>query len=89
MKKEVTKEELQKLQESVNKINNLQMQIGGLEAQKHETLHELSGATQALQSIQKELEDVYGKVSVNLQTGEISEITDSEEVQDAEVVKED
>ena len=57
MKKEVTKEELQKLQESVNKINNLQMQIGGLEAQKHETLHELSGATQALQSIQKELED--------------------------------
>ena len=86
MKKEVTKEELQKLQESVNKINNLQMQIGGLEAQKHETLHELSGATQALQSIQKELEDVYGKVSVNLQTGEI---TDPEEVQDAEVVKED
>jgi len=86
MKKEVTKEELQKLQESVNKINNLQMQIGGLEAQKHETLHELSGATQALQSMQKELEDVYGKVSVNLQTGEI---TDPEEVQDAEVVKED
>jgi hypothetical protein len=86
MKKEVTKEELQKLQESVNKINNLQMQIGGLEAQKHETLHELSGATQALQSIQKELEDAYGKVSVNLQTGEI---TDPEEVQDAEVVKED
>lgn len=86
MTKEVTKEELQKLQESVNKINNLQMQIGGLEAQKHETLHELSGATQALQDIQKELEDAYGKVSVNLQTGEI---TDPEEVQDAEVVKED
>ncbi len=73
MKKEVTKEELQKLQESVNKINGLQLQIGGVEAQKHELLHAISEATLNLASFQKELEEQYGQVSVNISTGEIVE----------------
>jgi conjugal transfer/entry exclusion protein len=73
MKKEVTKEELQKLQESVNKINGLQLQIGGVEAQKHELLHAISEATLNLVSFQKELEEQYGQVSVNISTGEIVE----------------
>lgn len=73
MKKEVTKEELQKLQESVNKINGLQLQIGGVEAQKHELLHAISEATLNLTSFQKELEEQYGQVSVNISTGEIVE----------------
>ena len=39
MSKKIEKQELESLQEKVNKINSLQVQIGGLEAQKHELLH--------------------------------------------------
>jgi len=49
------------------------MQIGGVEAQKHELLHAIANANGEFQKIQKDLEEKYGKVSVNLNTGEITE----------------
>jgi hypothetical protein len=66
-------EELEALQKVVGNINNLQMQIGGIEAQKHELLHAIANENNELQKIQKDLEETYGKVSVNLQNGEITE----------------
>jgi hypothetical protein len=66
-------EELEALQKVVGNINNLQMQIGGVEAQKHELLHAIANENNELQKIQKDLEETYGKVSVNLQDGEITE----------------
>ena len=66
-------EELEALQKVVGNINNLQMQIGGIEAQKHELLHAIANENNELQKIQKDLEETYGKVSVNLQDGEITE----------------
>jgi len=73
MSKKLTQEELKELQEAVNAMNNLQLQIGGLEAQKHELLHSMEGAKNKLSTIQNELEKVYGKVSVDISTGEIKE----------------
>lgn len=66
-------EELEALQKVVGNINNLQMQIGGVEAQKHDLLHAIANENNELQKIQKDLEETYGKVSVNLQNGEITE----------------
>ena len=66
-------EELEALQKVVGNINNLQMQIGGVEAQKHELLPAIANENNELQKIQKDLEETYGKVSVNLQDGEITE----------------
>ena len=65
--------ELEALKKVVSNINNLQMQIGGVEAQKHELLHAITNENNELQKIQKDLEETYGKVSVNLQNGEITE----------------
>ena len=73
MSKKLKKGELQSLQDSVNQLNNLQIQIGGLEAQKHELLHSMDKAKQDLSVVQKELEDKYGQVSVDIKTGEIKE----------------
>jgi|TARA_B110000967_G_scaffold105191_1_gene107881 hypothetical protein len=67
------KAELTPLQDAVNKLNNLQIQIGGLEGQKHELLHMMTKAKEDLSVIQKNLEDVYGQVSVDIKTGEIKE----------------
>ena len=76
--KKITEEELKSVQEKVGKINNVQMQVGGLEAQKHIALHQITNLQDELQALQKTLEDKYGKVSVNLQTGEITEIPKDE-----------
>lgn len=68
----IKEEELQELRQSVDTLNSIQMQIGGLEAQKHELLHAVAEANQKFSEIQKSLEENYGKVSVNIQTGEIT-----------------
>tara|TARA_R100001015_G_C4618370_1_gene174847 strand:- start:946 stop:1233 length:288 start_codon:yes stop_codon:yes gene_type:complete len=74
----ITDEELKLVQEKVGKINQVQMTVGGLEAQKHIALHQITNLQEELQVVQKTLEDKYGKVSVNLQTGEITEIPEDE-----------
>ena len=73
MSKKLTQEELKELQEAVNGMNNLQLKIGGLEAQKHELLHSMEEAKVKLAEVQKQLEEVYGQVSVDIQTGDIKE----------------
>jgi len=69
----IKKDQLKKLQEFVGTINNLQMQVGGFELQKHQALHQMSEVQGQLNEYQKELEAEYGKVSINLQDGTISE----------------
>ena len=74
----ITDEELKSVQGKVNVINQAQMQVGGLEVQKAVAIEQLKAAQQELQVIQTELEDKYGKVSVNLTDGTISEIPEDE-----------
>lgn len=76
--KKITDEELKSVQGKVNVINQAQMQVGGLEVQKAVAIEQLKAAQQELQVIQTELEDKYGKVSVNLTDGTISEIPEDE-----------
>ena len=72
--KKITDEELKSVQEKVNKINQAQMQVGGLEVQKNVALEQIKALQMDLQVIQKELEEKYGQVTVNLTDGTISEI---------------
>jgi hypothetical protein len=76
--KKVTDEELKSVQEKVALINQFQMQVGGLEVQKAMGIESLKAAQQELQVIQTSLEETYGKVSVNLQDGTISELPEDE-----------
>ena len=77
--KKITDEELKSVQEKVNNINQAQMQVGGLEVQKASALEAIKVSQMDLQIIQKELEEKYGKVTVNLQTGAITEIPEENE----------
>ena len=77
--KQITDEELKSVQGKVNVINQAQMTVGGLEVQKATAMEQLKAAQQELQVIQKELEDKYGRVSVNLTDGTITEIPEENE----------
>jgi len=69
-------EQLKDLQEKVAAMQQLQGQIGTLEGQKHLLLHQLANAQDELQKLQAGLEEEYGKVSINIQDGSYSEITE-------------
>ena len=67
----ITEEQLKNIQEIVSKINQGQMEVGRLETNKHSLLHQVVILQEALQGVQQELEKEYGKVNINIQTGEI------------------
>ena len=75
----VTAEELTALNEKINAMNKLQIQIGGLEAHKHDMLTTLSTLNIEMQGIQKGLEAKYGAVNIDLATGEITYVSDNQE----------
>ena len=67
----ITDEELKKVQQVISMTNQIKMEIGNTEARKHVLLHELDSVNQKLQEIQKDLEENYGKMDLDINTGEI------------------
>jgi len=75
----ITDEQLKQLQEQVNTINQNQLQIGNLETQKHTLIHNGVELQNQLRGIQDELEKEYGKITINISTGEYEDIKEEEE----------
>ena len=66
------------MQDQVNTINQNQLQIGNLETQKHSLIHNGLELQNQLKGIQDELEKEYGKVTINISTGEYEDIKKEE-----------
>ena len=68
----ISDEHLKELQRVVNIINNLHFQIGQLEGQKHNLLHEL-GVTQGdIAKLQEKFSKEYGTFDINITDGTIN-----------------
>jgi len=76
----ISEEHLEELQSGVSKINQVALQIGNIELQKHGLLHQGSELQSDLSKFQAKLEEKYGKVSVNIQDGTYEPIEDKQEV---------
>ena len=74
----ITAEQLEKLSAFVNAMNNGVMQLGAIEKQKHELLHQIAQVEGELKGFQKELEEQYGKISINTKDGSYTEIVEDE-----------
>ena len=68
----ITDEQLKAIQDIISPINNMQMELGRIESRKHMMLHQVSQLQESLQEEQVALEKEYGKVNINIQTGEIN-----------------
>ena len=68
----ITEEQLKAIQEIVSPINQIQMELGRMEARKHVLCHQIGQLQESLQEEQTALEKEYGKVNINIQTGEIN-----------------
>ena len=76
----VTDEQLKNIQTIVDKINNSQMQIGQLEARKHQILHMIAGVNDELTLMQENLTKEYGTNDINIQDGTINYPAENGEV---------
>jgi len=68
----VTPQQLERIQGTVDKINQTQMNLGQMEVRKHQALHYLAGVNDELTMIQNQLQDEYGTYDVNIQDGTIN-----------------
>lgn len=68
--KKITQEELEAVRLAVSNFNRAKAALGDLEYDKSKLLTQVAELESALQVEQKKLEDAYGSITVNLETGE-------------------
>ena len=67
----ITDDQLKKVQDTVNKLNRSQLEIGSMEIKKHELMHNIAGLRDELTLLQTEFEKEYGTFDINIQDGTI------------------
>ena len=74
----ITDKELENIQSKVKSIKAVEANIGRAEIAKMSMLEQVKLLQTDIQEIQVKLEEKYGKVSINLQDGTISEIPEED-----------
>ena len=68
----ISKEHLTELQKVINLVNNVQFNIGKIESQKHNLLHELGGVQKKIIDMQDMFTKEYGTHDINVTDGTIN-----------------
>ena len=68
----ISEEHLVELQKVVNNINGIQFNIGKIEVQKHQALHDLAVNQDKVSLLQDKLVKEYGSYDVNLNDGTVN-----------------
>lgn len=66
----ITEEQLEKIVKQNTELEEVVMQVGIIESQKHALLHKIAEVNKVLEEYKSELEEEYGKISIDLKTGE-------------------
>ena len=77
----ISEKHLTELQGHVNRINSAQLQLGQLTSQKHGVLNAIPQLQTQLKTFQDKMEEVYGKVSINIQDGTFQEVPEQADEQ--------
>jgi hypothetical protein len=68
--KQIEEQELQEIKETTKKLNEINSSIVSLELQKHNLMHIHANISNEFAEVKKKLEDKYGRVVINVETGE-------------------
>ena len=80
----ITEEQLKTASENQEKLIGLVNQIGMIETQKHGLLHQVADVNKETEEFKALLEKQYGAISIDLKTGEYTEIEDESKLKVAE-----
>jgi len=72
----ITEKQLKEIVKTNKELEDTVLEIGILETKKHSLLHKVAEVNKVLEEQKVELEKEYGKISINLETGEYTEITE-------------
>ena len=70
----ITDQELEILQTQEKQKNQIAHDLGALESRKHKLLHLLDDVIEHQEMTFESIEESYGKININLETGEYEEI---------------
>jgi hypothetical protein len=70
----IKKKQLEEIVGLQTKLNGIISNIGVLETQKHALLHDVSEVNKNIEEFKAKLEKEYGAISVDLKTGEYTEV---------------
>ena len=74
-KKQISEQELSSLQEALNKVNQSKAVLGDFMTQTHLAQLQVLELENALQEVQKAIEQEYGSISINISTGEYEDLS--------------
>ena len=74
----ITDQELEELQKQEKQKNAIAHDLGALESRKHKLLHLLDDVIEHQETTFESIEENYGKININLETGEYTKITEEE-----------
>ena len=74
----ITEDQLTKIKNQQEKLNELIHNIGLLESQKHGLLHEIAKVNVDIEEYKQELEKEYGAININLEDGTYTNIEEEE-----------
>lgn len=81
IKNVVSEQHLEKLNAQQLALNELISRIGVIETEKHSMLHRIAEVNKAVEEFKIELEQEYGRVSIDLKTGEYTPIEENNAVE--------
>ena len=68
----ITEEQLKEVQQVISTANQIKLEVGNIEARKHMLLHELDVINRKMSEINKSLEEEYGKMDIDINTGAVN-----------------
>lgn len=72
--KKITEQELENIKSVISKIQATENEVLELSFKKHHAMHMHAELNAQLDIVKKEIEAAYGKINVNLETGEYTEV---------------
>ena len=79
MSNKITEEQLSTIKDQQQALSEVVHNIGLLESRKHALLHDLATINVDIEKTKKELEEQYGAINIDLETGTFTEIEKEEE----------
>ena len=84
--KKITAEQLESLVKNQRELNEILVNIGIVESQKHGLLHQLAEVNKVSEEFKTELQAEYGSININLEDGSYVEVEDTKEAGKLDVV---
>jgi predicted nucleic acid-binding Zn-ribbon protein len=77
--KQITQEQLETIKKHQSELNEMLINIGIVESQKHSMLHALAEVNKTVEEYKKQLEEEYGPINISLEDGSYTAIEKTDE----------